>query len=215
MDQFNTHAGNLRFIGGRVCLDYANTVDCHTCAQPKEYLVDYSALVGWWQHAGLLAPQAAGQLLATAARRPAEAAAVLARARQLRDALYALFASRFTDRADQAETADQIEILKRALEETSGRVGIAQTRWGYAWSWDADSCRLDQPLVPIAWSAAELLTSAEAALVRECEGEQCSWLFLDTSRNHGRRWCSMIDCGNRAKAQRHYARRRASPLAKL
>jgi predicted RNA-binding Zn ribbon-like protein len=43
--------------------------------------------------------------------------------------------------------------------------------------------------------------------VGECEGEGCSWLFLDTSRNRSRRWCSMEDCGNRAKARRHYERR--------
>jgi predicted RNA-binding Zn ribbon-like protein len=214
MEQFNTHAGNLRLVGGRVCLDFVNTVDCHTSARPKEYLVDYSALVGWWQHAGLLPPHAATQLLSLAARRPADAEAALDRARQLRDALYGLFASRFTDQAKRSPSPDQIATFNRALGETPGRVGIVQTRSGFAWSWQHDSPRLDQPLGPIAWSAAELLTSAEAALVRECEGEQCSWLFLDTSRNHGRRWCSMTDCGNRAKAQRHYARRRAAPSAK-
>ncbi len=57
------------------------------------------------------------------------------------------------------------------------------------------------------WSAADLLTTAELALVGECAGEGCSWLFLDTSRNRSRLWCSMEDCGNRAKARRHYARK--------
>jgi len=29
---------------------------------------------------------------------------------------------------------------------------------------------------------------------------------VDESRNGSRRWCSMKDCGNRAKARRHYHR---------
>jgi predicted RNA-binding Zn ribbon-like protein len=30
------------------------------------------------------------------------------------------------------------------------------------------------------------------------------------SRNHSRRWCDMGDCGNRAKARRHYRRHKES-----
>jgi predicted RNA-binding Zn ribbon-like protein len=44
--------------------------------------------------------------------------------------------------------------------------------------------------------------------VKECDGHDCGWLFLDTSKAGRRRWCSMDVCGNRAKAQR-YRRRRA------
>ena len=35
--------------------------------------------------------------------------------------------------------------------------------------------------------------------------------FIDNTRNHSRRWCSMESCGNRAKAGRHYARQRLAP----
>jgi predicted RNA-binding Zn ribbon-like protein len=56
-------------------------------------------------------------------------------------------------------------------------------------------------------SAAELLTAAELPQVRECAGSDCTWLFLDRSRNRSRRWCPMETCGNRAKAHRHYRRR--------
>jgi len=38
--------------------------------------------------------------------------------------------------------------------------------------------------------------------VRERE---CRWLFLDTSKNHTRRWCDMKVCGNRIKARRFKA----------
>ena len=44
--------------------------------------------------------------------------------------------------------------------------------------------------------------------VRECAAPACPVIYLDTSRNRSRRWCSMEDCGNRAKARRHYASKR-------
>jgi predicted RNA-binding Zn ribbon-like protein len=52
------------------------------------------------------------------------------------------------------------------------------------------------------------MTGPRAERVRQCADEQgCGWLFLDQSRLNNRRWCSMGDCGNRAKARRHYRRK--------
>jgi predicted RNA-binding Zn ribbon-like protein len=50
--------------------------------------------------------------------------------------------------------------------------------------------------------------------VRECAGERCPVVFLDTSRNGSRRWCSMERCGSRAKARAYYRRHRAVPEAR-
>ena len=61
----------------------------------------------------------------------------------------------------------------------------------------------------LAQSAAELLTSASMEQVRACDADTCRWLFLDTSRNHTRRWCDMKVCGNRMKARRFQARHEA------
>ena len=44
--------------------------------------------------------------------------------------------------------------------------------------------------------------------VRECAGSSCPVVYLDTSRNHSRRWCSMEVCGSRAKASTYYRRHR-------
>ena len=81
---------------------------------------------------------------------------------------------------------------------------------GFDWAWDGASDALDRMLWPIVWSAVELLKSDELAHVRECANDQCSWLFLDLSRNHSRRWCDMQSCGNLVKARRHYARHTTS-----
>ena len=60
----------------------------------------------------------------------------------------------------------------------------------------------------IALAVDELLRSPTIETVRECE--RCSWLFLSGGRGRPRRWCSMATCGNREKAARHYARRKAT-----
>jgi len=65
---------------------------------------------------------------------------------------------------------------------------------------------LVRALWPIALSAAELLASGDRLLVKVCRSETCRWLFLDTSKNHSRKWCDMAICGNRAKASRYYSR---------
>jgi predicted RNA-binding Zn ribbon-like protein len=72
---------------------------------------------------------------------------------------------------------------------------------------------MDAPLWGVTRSAADLLTSdTERPLVRECSAEDCHWLFLDTTRNRSRQWCSMKSCGNRQKARRHYQRVRSQQV---
>ncbi|WP_181771049.1 CGNR zinc finger domain-containing protein [Amycolatopsis pittospori] len=56
----------------------------------------------------------------------------------------------------------------------------------------------------LALAAEELLRSGDLARIRECEGPGCGWIFTDHTRNRSRRWCSSSDCGNRARAKRHY-----------
>ena len=79
----------------------------------------------------------------------------------------------------------------------------------FAWDWTPENA-LDRVLWPVVRDAAELLSGEDLDRVGRCADANCGWLFLDTSRNHSRRWCSMKDCGNRAKARRHYQRTAAS-----
>ena len=67
----------------------------------------------------------------------------------------------------------------------------------------------DAILWPVAVAAADLLTTRDHPLLRECASDECSWLYLDTTRNHSRRWCDMKGCGNKAKVRR-YRQRQAS-----
>jgi predicted RNA-binding Zn ribbon-like protein len=73
----------------------------------------------------------------------------------------------------------------------------------------------DLVLWTLALSASELMLSDAIEKVRDCDNAECRWLFLDTSKNHTRRWCDMKVCGNRMKARRFKAQRKASPLDRL
>ncbi|WP_328747860.1 ABATE domain-containing protein [Streptomyces sp. NBC_00285] len=59
----------------------------------------------------------------------------------------------------------------------------------------------------VARDAVELLTDPVArAGIRECEGDNCTIVYLDTSRGRRRRWCSSEVCGNRERVARHRRR---------
>ena len=79
---------------------------------------------------------------------------------------------------------------------------------GASVEFSGDEDALECMLCPVVRDAADLLTSRELERVGRCADERCGWLFVDTSRNRSRRWCSMESCGNRAKARRHYRKSR-------
>jgi predicted RNA-binding Zn ribbon-like protein len=80
---------------------------------------------------------------------------------------------------------------------------------GFQVQWD-DHPGLERITRVLAASAISLLTSAEGKRIRACAGDRCDWLFVDGSRNHMRRWCSMDECGNRAKMKRRQRRRNSA-----
>lgn len=207
MDETTTRAASLKLLGGRLSLDFVNTVDWRTGDHPEECLTSYADLVAWSEHAGALTHRQAQRLLTEAARRPAEAQAVLERAVRLREATYHMFLAISRGRS---QSAADLAAFNAELSSLLARSKVIQTGEGFAWQWTAAEDALDRMLSPVMRDALDLLTSEELHRVGECPGDGCGWLFLDTSRNRSRRWCAMEDCGNRAKARRHYQRTRAA-----
>ena len=202
----------LKLIGGRPCLDFVNTVGSRMSqtGESFEWLTSYEGLLAWCRHAGVLSADAVATLLEQAESRPDDAAAVLARAQELREALFRIFVAVAGER--NPAPAD-LAILNAVLAATLCRRQLVPTAEGFAWTWADSPGALDCMLGPLAESAAAVLTSADVARVRQCGDDECAWMFVDTSRNHSRRWCDMEDCGNRAKARRHFHRVRQSSAA--
>ena len=195
-------AATVKLLAGRVCLDFVNTVDWRASAAPVELLGTYGDLLAWGRHAGILAPKEAAALRRAARGRPVAAADVLARARDLREAVHGLA-------IDRAGRGAALETLNAELARAPARSRVeAAAGGGYGWAAAPEGPPLDRVLWPLAWSAAGLLTDGEGPRVKQCAGPGCGWVFLDESGR--RRWCAMADCGNRAKARRHYARAKAA-----
>lgn len=195
-------AAHLQLLGGELCLDFANTVGNHKSDEPSDHLSSYADLVAWSRHADVIGNRVAEQLLDLAVKHPAAARSVLQRAVALREAIYRIFTAITTGALPQSTDLD---LLNEALANAMQHSRVTLIKDGYRWDW-SDELALDRMLWSIARSAADLLTLGNLDRVSQCGDDECGWLFIDTSKNHSRRWCDMNDCGNRAKARRHYKR---------
>jgi predicted RNA-binding Zn ribbon-like protein len=194
-------------LGDWLCLDFANSVDDRTGDDRLDKLTDYVALARWGWHAWVLTDAERDQLLTAGEARPDDASSVFAQAIDLREAIYCAFAA-IAEGGDPAP-ADLATIQHAHLAALS-HAHLARADASFEWVWDEDPA-LDRLLWPIAISAVALLTSDRLHRVKQCPGcGDCGWLFLDVSKNATRRWCSMDDCGSRAKMRRQYARRKGA-----
>ncbi|ADB30337.1 protein of unknown function DUF1470 [Kribbella flavida DSM 17836] len=183
----------LAIVGGDLALDFANTVDDPLGPRRFDHLADYRALLVWAQRVGLLTSGL--PLLDLAAEQPPEAAAVVRRAAQLRDALNLIFGQVI----DGVPTDEGWRQLRPFVVEAIDRADLVDAT--PAW----ELAELRSPLWPVAHQAYVLLTGPDLPRVKRCAA--CPWLFVDGSRNGSRRWCSMEICGTSQKISRYVARR--------
>ena len=210
MKQIPTSAADVKLVGGRLCLDFINTVDGRKTDSRlvKSQLVgdklgEYSDLVEWSRHSGIVTPTEAERLIQASKRNAREAKDVFDRAIALREALYRICKTIMSDRRPQK--AD-LETLNNELVEARAHEKLTHGTHGFTWELIGDEAALDRMLWSIAHSGAELLTTADLSRLRECGGDDCGWLFEDTSKNRSRQWCDMQDCGNLAKVRRYRTR---------
>jgi len=195
----------MKFVGGLACLDFVNTVDGWSLQRViDDKLESYADLVRWAGLAGLATPARVQNQLARG--NPRQAAKVLARARALRHALYRLL-NCVVDHCNPAPADLSLVSAELRIANKHQRLSGCARKFELAWD---QTPALDSILWRVSQSAADLLTSPDLARVRRCAGENCGWMFLDTTRNHSRHWCDMRDCGNLAKVRR-FRLRRARP----
>ncbi len=195
----------FEFIGGRPCLDFSNTLSDRFRETPIEVLTTYDDFLTWSQLAGIVDADRVRQLRVRAELEPAQAARWLLEIRQARAVLTNLLSDVAAGRVSCGEDLDRFNQL---LAETLIHLGLAPGEHGFAWHWNSEYQAEKLPLWIIVRDAANLLTSSETGHVHMCVSDTCDWLFLDTSKNHSRRWCDMKVCGNRAKARRYYDRQK-------
>ena len=219
MKAIQASAAEMKLVGGRLCLDFINTVDgrksdstrreSHSVSSQLlgDKLGEYSDLVEWSRHSGIVTATEAERLIHASKRNAGEARDVLDRAIALREALYRISKAIMNGRRPQRV---DLEIVNDELLEARAHERLTHGPHGFTWEWAGGEAALDRMLWPIAQSGAELFTTGDLSRLRECSGEDCGWLFEDTSKNRSRQWCDMQDCGNLAKVRRYRTRLRSS-----
>jgi predicted RNA-binding Zn ribbon-like protein len=211
----------FELIAGHPALDFINTLDDRFASPPsgpQERLVTYEDLLRFTQQAGLLTDRQARKLKRLAAHPesdpgsgpdPIEAqpdpAAVLHQAIQLREALATLTYA-WLEASPASPPPQPIALLEDLFKQAALHRRLKPEAGHLLWSWKGLSRHLASPLWLLAQSANDLLTSDDILRLRSCASDTCRWVFLDTSKNHTRRWCDMKTCGNRNKVRRFHAR---------
>jgi predicted RNA-binding Zn ribbon-like protein len=194
--------------GGTVALDFVNTVSgMRAGPNPRDRLLAYADVVYWAEQVGLVDASRAAQLYRAAEQSPQRAAAAHRLAIQRREALHDVALSVIDGRPTLAASLETVNswIVDAQSHRRFRRTG--PTKFEMTLEDDGDLLAF---LRPVALDAADLLehelSEGLVGICAEREVGRCAWLFLDTTRNHSRRFCSMKDCGNRAKQRRHYRR---------
>jgi predicted RNA-binding Zn ribbon-like protein len=201
------HAPVLDLIAGNVCLDFINTLDDRPLEKQVELLKDYNDLARFAEQNGILTPAQTEALFDQAARSADAAESALLRARTLREALFEIFSALMNHKTVPSKA---MEILNQNLHDAALHSFLRQAKESCEWRFDDLTSSFEGVLWPIARASASLLTSSDVVLVRTCSSPTCQWFFLDSSKNHRRRWCDMTKCGNRAKVRNFYARKKYS-----
>ena len=209
-------APKFELIGGNVCLDFINTLDDRPSAQPKDLLKNYYELARFGEDTGILTPAQLDFFFDNAHLMPDEAGDALRRAINLREAMYAIFSALMKKQTAPAVAMDTLNAYIRDAAQHSRLVQNrvqnkdVQREGRCEWRFDDLTSAFGAMLWPITRAAADLLASSDLAQVRACSSPTCQWFFLDTSKNHHRRWCNMKVCGNRAKVRKFYAKKKTA-----
>ena len=183
-----------------VALDFVNTLDDRfKPAGPSELLPSYAELLRFCRQAGILTHAEAARL--TTLPEPSQEKS-LHSAIELRELLARVF-YRWAEGAPPAAD-DRIELQGWAAACARHRE-LRWTNGHLVWAWKALAGNGDFPALLLAQHALDLLLAKDPPRLHTCASDTCRWLFLDTSKNHTRRWCDMKICGNRAKARRYNA----------
>ena len=181
------------FLAGHPALDFLNT-RMRVNGETVEVLRDDEGVRHWLGQAGFPAPKAVADL---------KLGSLLSAALRLRENVRALVEAR------KAGRRGNVAVLNSFLEAGPSHPKLI---WNAPRAVSVERIRrrgsAEAILAPVAESAAELLAMGNFALVKHCEDRSCVLWFVDQTKAHRRRWCSMALCGNRNKVAAHRKRAR-------
>jgi predicted RNA-binding Zn ribbon-like protein len=186
------------FLADHPALDFINT---H--AQPggvaTEWIGDGDSLLSWLRETSLISHADERAIRSAFTRADIDQAAK--DARSVRQWFRGAVTEKLTTAALQAVTRRLNAILKE-----DERLSLIEAEGDLSWRTQRLWRSPKSILGPIAEQMGKLLTEENTSLIRQCGGEDCTIVFLDRTKSHKRRWCSMAACGNRAKVAAWRAR---------
>jgi len=189
----------LRFVGGRLALDFVNIVPAHA-------ELSWDQLIAFLESAQIITAERGGELLALNRSDRQSAESLLRKAQRLASALRMAFGALLHRKRI---TSEWVEPVNDILRVTEGHDELVSGDRDWKIEFVAREGGLEWLLAAVARSAAETIAEGPHARLRLCANPRCGLFFYDTSRTRRRRWCSMTVCGNRSKVAA-FARRQAS-----
>jgi predicted RNA-binding Zn ribbon-like protein len=201
-----SRAGSLDLVGCELALDFCNTSSGRGFPSHQEHLRAFGDVLRWAVHAKVV-KAVDGDLIRTLVAEPSERAdALLAEVLAARELVWTVA----TELAERRAVPEEHRQALVALHARCLSHADLEVRDGvYLWSWTPRRDILSALLGPITLSALTLLMERDLTRTKRCEGLECGWMFLDTTKNKTRRWCEMRVCGNRSKVRAARQRQRA------
>jgi predicted RNA-binding Zn ribbon-like protein len=194
------------FDAGHLALDFVNTLEWRGRDPSHETLHDYTDVIEWAHQGHIFTESEVDQLISKAPPKSNQLEIALQRVRQLREGLYRIFSNLA---AGIPPDSSDLELLQNTIVDTMNHSSLEWKEDGLAWVWRSVDKPVDRVLWMIAQDALDLLSDDLIDRIGECADDRgCAYLFIDMTRNHSRKWCSMDSCGNRAKAKKHYERKK-------
>jgi predicted RNA-binding Zn ribbon-like protein len=196
----------FQLVAGHPALDLVNTLDWRFRPSGSEELLnDYADLLRFSEQSGLITPS---EVRKFATGDPARKKRIFSSAKKLRECLASIL---YAIADGQAPAIDSVRTLSAFARAVRRSEDLEWCDSRLRWKANRDRTNVpDMPFRKLASAALDLLTSEEINKLSACSNPECRWLFLDGSKNKGRRWCDMKLCGNRIKARRYRGRLRAA-----
>lgn len=193
--------GTLTLNGGMLCFNFINTIYAWRGENLHEYLGTYDDVVAWCKKVNILTHSQRAAIAKEVKLHPAKAVAALNQLHFTRGLLYQLFSAIAAGHQHKLP-ATVLAPFNKALSLSYSHLAfsVKQKKITLAWV-DADTDLL-QPLWMIMKDAADILTTQNSGRIKECP--KCGWVFIDSTKNNMRRWCSPLSCGSTDKAKKYY-----------
>jgi len=174
------------FVGNNLGVDFINT-EVNVKGELVDLLLNESDVMAWLEQANIDADLARG----------IDVGKLLAFRQMARQVLSQIIEN------EKVEN-DALATLNDSLQNYKMQYQLEQSSEGYQLI-NQNVCHSTTDIIGLlAFELANMLSSEQRTYLKRCLNPDCVLMFVDNSRSHKRRWCSMDTCGNRAKVSKHY-----------